>query len=90
MISRSAVKGPRVEPVGRNYWFHESANSWGAGQIGGSCIELKASRQHILLDVGMPLADLDDSGISVPVVDPTSLCGIVISHQFGIIMACCH
>jgi ribonuclease J len=52
----------------------------GAAEIGGSCIEVESSGQRILLDVGMPLAGVDNLHPPVPAIGSTSLCGIVISH----------
>jgi ribonuclease J len=52
----------------------------GAAEIGGSCVEVESSGHRILLDVGMPLTGLGDSRPLVPVIDSSSLCGIVISH----------
>lgn len=52
----------------------------GAEEIGGSCVEVESSGQRILLDVGMPLATMNDLTPFVPAVDSASLCGIAISH----------
>ncbi len=57
----------------------------GADEIGGSCVELEADGQRLLLDLGLPL----DSGPGQPATLPpvvglqtgsSSLCGVVISH----------
>jgi len=52
----------------------------GTKQIGGTCVELVASNQHLLLDFGLPLeGDPTDESL-VPAVSSDNLCGTVISH----------
>lgn len=59
----------------------------GAAQVGGTCVELTARGQRLLLDLGMPL-DAEDGEAPLPRVagldgsDPTLL-GIVLSHLHG-------
>lgn len=59
----------------------------GAAQVGGTCIELEAGGQRLLLDLGMPL-DAEDGELPLPDVpglrepDPTLL-GVLISHLHG-------
>jgi ribonuclease J len=52
----------------------------GANEIGGSCVEVESSGQRILIDAGMPL-NLPASAIpSLPQIDKSSLCAVLISH----------
>ena len=52
----------------------------GTKQIGGTCVELVASNQRLLLDFGLPLdGDPADESL-VPAVSYDNLCGTVISH----------
>lgn len=59
----------------------------GAAQVGGTCIELEAGGQRLLLDLGMPL-DAEEGELPLPDVpglrepDPTLL-GVLISHLHG-------
>lgn len=59
----------------------------GAAQVGGTCVELEAEGQRILLDLGMPL-DAEEGDIPLPDVpglrgnDPT-LRAVVVSHLHG-------
>lgn len=57
----------------------------GAKQIGGSCIEVEAEGQRLLLDLGLPLdAERNHAGLLPPVeglLEPSdSLLGVVVSH----------
>jgi len=52
----------------------------GAAEIGGSCVEVEASGQRILIDAGLPLNHPADASPVLPDVASESLCGIVISH----------
>jgi ribonuclease J len=59
----------------------------GAGEIGGSCVELEHDGQRIVLDVGLPLSNEPDQPISLPAVrglapgtDPDGLLAVVLSH----------
>lgn len=52
----------------------------GAAEIGGSCVEVEASGQRILIDAGLPLNHPADASPVLPNVASESLCGIVISH----------
>lgn len=52
----------------------------GATEIGGSCVEVEASGQRILIDAGLPLNHLGNISPILPNVASDSLCGIVISH----------
>ncbi len=59
----------------------------GAAQVGGTCIELEAGGQRLLLDLGMPL-DAEDGEIPLPdvagLVEPDpSLLGVVVTHLHG-------
>lgn len=54
----------------------------GASEVGGSCVELEAEGQSILVDVGLPLECSDPSAEKLPEVSPTSrLLGAIISHS---------
>jgi len=59
----------------------------GAAQVGGTCVEVEAEGQRILLDLGMPL-DAEEGEVPLPAVpgltggDPTLL-GILVSHLHG-------
>ena len=52
----------------------------GTQQIGGSCIELLAGDQRLLVDVGLPLDGDAHNAALMPPVGNDNLCGIVISH----------
>lgn len=52
----------------------------GATEIGGSCVEVEASCQRILIDAGLPLKHPAVASPVLPNVASGSLCGIVISH----------
>ena len=52
----------------------------GTKQVGGTCVELVAGNQRLLLDFGLPLdGDPADKSL-VPPVNTDNLCGTVISH----------
>lgn len=59
----------------------------GAAQVGGTCVELEAGGQRLLLDLGMPL-EAQEGEVPLPDVlglreqDP-SLLGVVVSHLHG-------
>lgn len=53
----------------------------GAHEIGGSCIELRASGETILLDAGMPLAPANGKTPSLPLIDPQRVRAVIISHS---------
>lgn len=62
----------------------------GASEIGGSCVEVEASGQRILVDAGLPLNGPENVAPPIPKVDLTaSLCAILISHphldHFGLV-----
>jgi ribonuclease J len=61
----------------------------GTHEIGGSCIELEADGQRILLDAGLPLGLPHGAAPNLPNIDTTSLIAIVISHphldHFGLL-----
>lgn len=52
----------------------------GAKEVGGSCVEIEAGGESILIDAGMPLTSDSESPPIPPIVDGSSLRGIVISH----------
>lgn len=52
----------------------------GAKEIGGSCVQIEAGGESILIDAGMPLIGDSKSPPILPIVDGRSLRGIVISH----------
>ncbi len=52
----------------------------GTKQIGGTCIELLASNQRLLLDFGLPLDGDPADTTLVPTINTDNLCGTVISH----------
>jgi len=52
----------------------------GTKQIGGSCVELFAGNQRLLLDFGLPLDGDSADTTLVPPVNMDNLCGTVISH----------
>jgi len=57
----------------------------GAREIGGSCVELEAGSQRLVLDVGLPLDAGFHSDVELPDIaglhgDDPSLLGVVISH----------
>lgn len=52
----------------------------GAKEIGGSCVQIEAGGESILIDAGMPLTSDSESPPIPPIVDGRSLRGIVISH----------
>ncbi len=59
----------------------------GAAQVGGTCIELRARGQRLLLDLGMPL-DAEEGDAPLPAVagldgDDPSLLGVLLSHLHG-------
>ena len=54
----------------------------GAQEVGGSCVELEADGQSLLVDVGLPLDCADTSTVELPEVATTSrLLGAIISHS---------
>lgn len=58
----------------------------GAHEIGGSCVELEAEGQRLVLDIGTPLTTDFDEEVALPAVPglgggDDSLLGIVISHS---------
>jgi ribonuclease J len=52
----------------------------GTKEIGGSCVEIEAGGESILIDSGMPLTSDSESPPTPPIIDGRSLHGIVISH----------
>ena len=52
----------------------------GTKQIGGTCIELVASNQRLLLDFGLPLDGDPTDTTLVPTISSDNLFGAVISH----------
>ena len=52
----------------------------GTQEIGGSCVQIEAGGESILIDAGMPLTSNSESPSIPPTIDGGSLCGIVISH----------
>jgi len=52
----------------------------GTKEIGGSCVQIEADGESILIDAGMPLATNAESPPIPPIIDNRSLHGIVISH----------
>jgi len=52
----------------------------GASEIGGSCVEIEAGGESILIDAGMPLAGFPEPSQGLPNLDSRLLHGIVISH----------
>ena len=61
----------------------------GASEIGGSCVEVEASGQRILVDAGLPLNLQGNAAPPLPDVDAALLCAILISHphldHFGLV-----
>ena len=51
----------------------------GAKEVGGSCVEILADGQAVVIDAGLPLAT-DTTQIRPPVLSGVSLSGIIISH----------
>lgn len=57
----------------------------GASEVGGNCVELEASGQRLVLDVGLPLSTSNPGEATLPSIaglsgDDASLRGIVLSH----------
>jgi ribonuclease J len=57
----------------------------GAHEVGGSCVELEASGQRLVLDIGLPLGLPDADAAALPRIaglsgDDPSLLGLVLSH----------
>ena len=52
----------------------------GTKEIGGSCVQIEACGESILIDAGKPLTSNPDSPPMIPKIDGGSLRGIVISH----------
>ena len=52
----------------------------GTKEIGGSCVQLEAGGESILIDAGMPLTSSPEYPPMIPKIDSRSLRGIVISH----------
>ena len=52
----------------------------GSKEIGGSCVQIEACGESILIDAGMPLTSSPESPPMIPKIDGGSLRGIVISH----------
>lgn len=52
----------------------------GANEIGGSCVEVESSGQRILIDAGMPLNLPATVSPSLPQLEASSLCAVLISH----------
>lgn len=57
----------------------------GASEVGGSCIELEAGGQRLVLDIGLPLSASDPDQVSLPNIagllgGDASLRGVVLSH----------
>jgi ribonuclease J len=64
----------------------------GAAEVGGTCVELEAGGQRLVLDVGRPLTVPDREDVPLPGVaggDDPSLVGVVLSHphldHFGLL-----
>lgn len=52
----------------------------GTKEIGGSCVQIEADGESIIIDAGMPLASGAESPPKPPTIDKGSLRGIIISH----------
>ncbi len=52
----------------------------GTHEVGGSCVELEADGQRILLDAGLPLDQTQGETPDLPRLNQSSLSGIIISH----------
>lgn len=69
-----------VSHVYGNMSFMKICIHRGTKEIGGSCVQIEAAGESILIDVGMALASDAESALIPPTLDSRSLHGIVISH----------